>query len=65
MLIGRNIATLRRKQRMRQKELARVVGVSEDYISRIERGRIPAKKLTVQIANALGVSFDKLLGEGE
>lgn len=50
--------------RMRTVDLARAVGISSQRLSNYETGRSdPPYELTVQLANALGVSLDWLLGE--
>jgi len=52
--------------RMRTVDLARAVGISSQRLSNYETGRSdPPYELTVQLANALGVSLDWLLGESK
>ena len=61
-MIGPKIAALRKQRGMRQKDLAKYVGVCEDYISMIERGkRTPARKTLIRIALILEVSLEELM----
>lgn len=52
---------LRRARTINQKELARLVGISQQYLSKIERGlMVPAPDVRARIAAILGVSADDL-----
>jgi putative transcriptional regulator len=62
--LGRNIAKWRKKRGFNQRELAREVGISEDYLSMIERGkRNPHIRVIVQIAFIIEVELKELLHE--
>lgn len=54
--LGRRIFTLRKAAGMTQFELAEVVGVGNEYISKIERGKgSPSLEILARIAQALQV----------
>jgi transcriptional regulator with XRE-family HTH domain len=56
MNIGENIRRFRNEGGYTQKELARIIGVKESYISALERGqRRPGKKMLPLLCDALGV----------
>jgi transcriptional regulator with XRE-family HTH domain/predicted transcriptional regulator len=59
-VIGKNISALRKKKGMKQEELARVVGVSSQAVSKWERGGVPDCELLPMIADYFGVSIDSL-----
>ena len=60
--VGRNVAKFRSQRGMTQAELAEAVGVSDAFISRVERGQKMMKVSTLQaMAHALRVSCDALL----
>ncbi|MBE6577031.1 MAG: helix-turn-helix transcriptional regulator [Ruminococcaceae bacterium] len=59
-IIGKNISTLRREKGIKQEELARVVGVSAQAVSKWERGGAPDCELLPMIADYFGVSIDSL-----
>lgn len=64
MELGRIIAKWRKGRGYTQKELSEKVGMSEDYLSMIERGkRKPSMKVIVQIAFILEVQLEELLGK--
>lgn len=53
----------RTKQRITQKELARICGISNSHLSHFESGaRRPSFDNLIKIADALDVSLDKLVG---
>lgn len=61
-LIGRRIKESRLQQGVTQAELAEKIEMSETYISHIETARKKASLETlVRIANALGITADRLL----
>ena len=63
-LLGKNIRRYRQQRGFRQEELAEMAGCSSSHIGQIENARgIPSLEMTVNIANALGVSVDQLLLE--
>ena len=56
--IGQRLKTLRQRQGLSQRKLARVAGVSNATVSLIEHGRTdPSMGLLRKILNSLGVSF--------
>ena len=54
--IGKNISYFRKKSKLTQSALAKTIGVSNDFLSRVERGycAISLARLT-QVANTLNV----------
>lgn len=56
--LGNNIAKFRHQKNLSQEQLAELVDLSREYITRVERGQknISLKKLFA-IADALGVDF--------
>ena len=62
--LGGNIARLRRAAGMSQEELAARAGLSQSFVSNLERGRRrSAQAEAVQaLARALGVTVEELLG---
>src|SRR5260370_31589109 len=66
-LVGRNFARLRREKQFTQERFAEVSGVTQQYVSGLERGqRNPTIVTLYHIATALGVSHvDLLLSDGE
>lgn len=70
-MIGKNIKIAREQysyeigEKITQKELAKMVGVSQSYIGDIESGRTrPNPILLKKIAEALNTTVEKLLGDG-
>lgn len=62
--IGKNIRRFRLEKGLRQEDLAERAGLSDKYISMIERGmKTPALETFIDIVNALGVSADMLLSD--
>ena len=63
MTFGERIISLRKKQKWSQDELAKKVGTSAPIIGRYERNEIkPSIETAKNIADALGVTLDYLLG---
>ncbi|MEE0867732.1 MAG: LexA family transcriptional regulator [Clostridia bacterium] len=64
-LLAKNVAALRQRIGLTQKELAHRVGVGETTIMNIESGYLtaPPDRLATNLAEAFGVSIDGLLGE--
>lgn len=61
--ISASLKELREQHNMSQSELAHVIGTSQALIANIEAGRkIPSLAITVQLADALLVPLDKLVG---
>lgn len=65
--LGRNIARLRAERRLSQSALARLSGVSQNFISDLEGGRRqePTVGYVVALARALAVTVDELLREDQ
>jgi len=63
--LGQRVAALREQADLDQQALAEKAYLSRAYISRLERGIVPAPKVTdlQQVANALGKSLIDLLHE--
>ncbi len=60
--VGRNLARLRREKKFTQERLAEVCGVTQQYVSDIERGqRNPTIVSIYHLAIALGVSHVDLV----
>ncbi|ADH59839.1 transcriptional regulator, XRE family [Thermoanaerobacter mathranii subsp. mathranii str. A3] len=51
---------LRIKYKLTQKELAKKLGVTPDYISQIEGGRIPGMETAIKIANFFNTTIDDI-----
>jgi transcriptional regulator with XRE-family HTH domain len=63
-LVGRNAARLRGAADLTQEELAERSGLSQQYISDLERGkRNPTVVTLYELASALGVSHVELVRE--
>ena len=60
--LGIRLREARKKKDFTQKMLADAVGVTEMYISQLERGmKLPSLVLFIQIVNALDISADYIL----
>ena len=58
-MIGDKIRELREKRKLTQIELAKLAGISNTYLSDIERGRVnPSLKTLDKLARALGIKID-------
>ena len=64
MNIGKNIKRLRLLNDMKQKDLAKILSVSPQAISKWESGKnMPDISILPKIAECFGVSIDDLFGE--
>jgi transcriptional regulator with XRE-family HTH domain len=64
MNLGEHIALLRKRKKISQADLAKIVGTSGDIIGRYERNLIiPSVEVIIKIADALEVSIDYLVGK--
>ncbi len=63
--VGERIAFYRRRRGLTQAVVAGLVGRSEDWLSKVERGERPVRRLDVlaEVAKALRVSMGDLLGQ--
>ena len=62
--VGRVLAEVRKRQTLDQTELARRIGQSQSFVSKLEQGRRRINILEVQIiAAGLGVTAEKLFAE--
>jgi len=60
--IGPHIRKYRVKRKLKQDELAEIVGLSPNYYGAIERGeKIPSLETFIAILNALNISADPVL----
>ena len=63
-IIGENIRTERKRQLLTIERLAEIVGITENFLGKIERGEsMPSFPTMDSIACALGVSIDFLKGK--
>ena len=63
-LVGRNAARLRKESGLTQEQLAERCGLSQQYLSKLERGkRNPTVVTLYEIAQGLGVSHVELVRE--
>lgn len=63
-LVGRNAARLRQEAGLTQEQLAERSGLSQQYLSGLERGRRNPTVVTLyELAQALGVSHVELVRE--
>lgn len=61
-MIGKQIASLRKRKGIKQEELAKYVGVSTQAVSKWENGGVPDTELLPKIADFFSVSVDSLFG---
>lgn len=60
--VGKRISKLRNERNLSQMEFGNILGISGQYVGRIERGKINiSAKLIVKICNTTSVSADYLL----
>lgn len=63
MLFGERLLSIRKKKKVSQDELAKLIGVHAPVIGRYERNEVkPSIEVATNIANALEVSLDYLVG---
>lgn len=55
------LRTIRTQKGLTQEQLSRLAGISQSYISQIERGKVPSLRVAKRIAKALGVPVSTLL----
>jgi transcriptional regulator with XRE-family HTH domain len=59
----RNLKALREQRKLKQWELAELIGVEQPSVQRYENGRAPSLAIAVQLAEALGVTIGELIDE--
>lgn len=63
MLFGERLLSVRKKKKISQEELAKKLGIHAPVIGRYERNEVkPSIEVAANLANALGVSLDYLVG---
>jgi transcriptional regulator with XRE-family HTH domain len=63
MLFGERLVLARKKKKVSQEELAKLIGVHAPIIGRYERNEVkPSIEVAAKIAEALGISLDYLTG---
>ncbi|WP_282086648.1 helix-turn-helix domain-containing protein [Aquimarina algiphila] len=66
MDFGDNMMLLRKKKKLSQAALGKIIGTSGDVVGRYERGDIkPSIDVVVKIADSLEVSVDYLIGKSK
>ena len=66
MLFAQRLLQARKKRKMSQEELAKLLGVHSPIVGRYERGEVkPSIEVAAKIAEALGISLDYLTGLSE
>jgi len=55
----------RKKHNLTQKELGALLGVTPDYVSQIERGRIPGIETAKKIAEIFNTTIDEIFFTNE
>lgn len=64
MTLGQHITALRKKKKISQGELGKIVETSGDIIGRYERDEVkPSIEVVIRMADALEVSLDYLVGK--
>lgn len=65
-ILGERLRLLRKERRMRQVDVAELLGITQAHYQRIEKGKINIPTLTLcTLADYFGVSTDYLLGRSE
>ena len=63
--MGIRLLEFREKRRWAQAELSAASGVSQQFISAVERGeRVPNVYIALKLARAFGVTIEELVGGG-
>ena len=66
MAFAERLSYARKQKKIRQADLGKMVGTSGDIIGKYERGEnIPSIEVADKIANALNVTLDFLIKDGE
>ena len=65
-ILGARLCSLRKERRLRQVDVAELLGVTQTHYQRVEKGKINIPTLTLcTLADYFGVSTDYLLGRSE
>lgn len=65
MTLGEKVKNLREQKNMTQAQLAERLGVTQEYVSLMERGvKYPGLRLGVQLARVLGTTAEQLVARG-
>lgn len=64
MQLGSYLKATRQQQKLRQRDVAQLVGISEQALRNIEQGITPSPRffVVVAVAQVLGLSLDGMLG---
>lgn len=66
MAFGERLSYIRKLKKIKQTELGKQIGTSGDIIGKYERGEnMPSIEVAMKIADALGVTLDYLVKDGE
>ncbi|MFK7900274.1 MAG: helix-turn-helix domain-containing protein [Cyclobacteriaceae bacterium] len=66
MLFGERLSLVRKRKKISQDELAKMIGVHAPVIGRYERGEVkPSIEVATKIADSLAVSLDYLVGHSD
>ena len=65
-ILGERLCLLRQEKRLRQIDVAEVIGLTQAHYQRIEKGKINISSLTLyDLADYFGVTADYLLGRSQ
>ena len=65
-ILGRRLKLLRRERKLRQQDMAEVLGVTYQHYQRMEYGKVNVPSLTLcALADYFGVTTDYLLGRSD
>ena len=63
MLFGERLSELRKDRNLRQRDLAKILGVSESTVSLYERGKVsPPDDIKIKLTTYFNVTMDYLMG---
>lgn len=66
MDFGQKMSLVRKQKKMSQAELGKVSGINGDIVGKYERGEMkPSIETAKKLADALEISLDYLVGDGE
>lgn len=64
--LGNRLCSLRKEKRLRQVDIAEMIGITQTHYQRVEKGKINIPTLTLCVlADYYGVSTDYLLGRSD